>query len=51
MAISNNLELWKQEAEENAKKYSDSIKQSNQYNRSIKSTKTKYIRTITKTTR
>lgn len=31
MAISNNLELWKQEAEENAKKYSDSIKQSNQY--------------------
>lgn len=29
--ISNNLELWKKEAEEQAKKYSDSIKQNNQY--------------------
>lgn len=30
-AINNNLDIWKQEAEKEAKKYSDSIKQSSQY--------------------
>ena len=30
-AINNNLDIWKQEAEKEAKKYSDNIKQSSQY--------------------